>query len=87
MAPTSKHMALKYFSLHEVWRDEEEGSDVEERRTNMRLWLEWRKRFEDEWGEEALEDLDMEEEYLRRRREAGRDVPWGLEGATHGWRL
>jgi hypothetical protein len=73
--------------LHEVWRDEEEGSDVEERHANMRLWLERRERFEDEWGEEALLDLDMEEEYLRCRREAGCDVPWGPEGATQGWRL
>ncbi len=55
-------------ALHEAWTEEEGGSDVEERRWNMRLWLEQRKRFEDEWGEEALFDLDMEEEYVARRK-------------------
>ncbi len=46
----------------------------------MRFWLEQRERFEDEWGEEALFDFDMDEEHVRRQREAGRDIPWGFEG-------
>ncbi len=61
---------------HEVWTEEEEGLYVEEGLESMSPGMEHGSCWEEDWGEETMLERDFQEEFLRRRVEAGRSVPW-----------
>ncbi len=65
--------------------EEDWGEESLMDRASMSRWLAQRERYAEDWGEEALMDRDMDDEYCRRRREAGRELPCTYVGSAQWW--